>query len=122
MPDSGRSREPKGVYPFYGRVPARPATATGLRWSTDESDGDEGESPRSQTALQDAWKPLQSLWDELTREVAQERDRLQHAVLLAGRSFIHDIVRLAGQSLVDQLSRSIGPGVSSQGYRRTPYE
>ncbi|HTL61814.1 MAG TPA: hypothetical protein VL261_09225 [Nitrospira sp.] len=120
MPESGRSREPKGVYPFYGREHPRPPTATSLRWSADESD--EKETPRSQTALKDAWKPLQSLWDELAHEVSQERDRLQHAALHAGRSFIHDIVRLAGQSLVDRLSRSIGPGVSSQAYRRAPYE
>ena len=122
MPESGRSREPEGVYPFYGREHARPTIAASLRWSADESDGDEMDSPRSRTALKDAWKPLQSLWDELAQEVAQERDRLQHTVFLAGRSFVHDIVRLAGQSLVDQLSRSIGPGVSSQGYRRAPYE
>jgi ElaB/YqjD/DUF883 family membrane-anchored ribosome-binding protein len=122
MPESGRSREPKGVYPFYGREHARPTTATGLRWTADESDSEEVKPSPSQTSLKDAWKPLQSLWDELAQEVAQERDRLQHTAFLAGRSFIHDIVRLAGRSLVDQLSRSIGPGVSSQGYRRAPYE
>lgn len=122
MPESGGSREPEGVYPFYGRRRARPTTATSLRWSADESDADEVEGPRSHTALKDAWKPLQALWDELGQEVARERDRLQHTALVAGRSFIHDIVRLAGQSLVDQLSRSISPGVSSQGYRRATYE
>ena len=67
-------------------------------------------------------KPLRTLWDELRVEVTQERDRLQSAVLHAGRAFIQDLVRIAGQSLLDQLSRSGGSRDSRQGQRPIRYE
>ena len=115
MPEDGRSHEPRGVYPFYGREEARPSRSR-------RSPGDvEQDHPRSENALSEVWKPLQSLWDELKEEAGQERDRLQHTVLLAGRSFIQDLVRIAGQSLLDQLSRSSGSEISRQGQRRAPY-
>jgi ElaB/YqjD/DUF883 family membrane-anchored ribosome-binding protein len=117
MPEDGRSHEPSGVYPFYGREEAR---SYRRRWSGDDSD-DEPVSAGSE-ALSDLWKPFRSLWDELAQEVLQERDRLQDTVLQAGRVFIQDIVHLAGQSLLDQFGRSNGPTASRQGPRRTPYE
>ena len=66
-------------------------------------------------------QPLQSLWDELRAEVIQERDRLQNAVLQTGSTFIHDLIRITGQSLLDQLTRS-GSRDSRQGQRRIRYE
>lgn len=116
MPEDGRSHEERGVYPFYGRE--TPRTSGARRWSEDELH----ELRRSQTALSEVWKPFKGLWDDVTREVAQERDRLQYAVLQAGHSFIQDVVRIAGQSLIDQLSRSGRSGESRQGQRRTGYE
>ena len=115
MPEDGRSNEPRGVYPFYGREEARPFRRR------QGSAGTEAEHPPSQSALSEVWKPLLSIWDEFKEEAGQERDRLQHAVLLAGRSFIQDLVRIAGQSLLDQFSRSSGSGISRQEHRRSPY-
>jgi ElaB/YqjD/DUF883 family membrane-anchored ribosome-binding protein len=112
MPEDGRSNEPRGIYPFYGRERGRPYAG---RARFDDS----SEDAQSQSEM---WKPVRLLWDELTGEVAQERDRLQNAVLQAGRSFIHDIVRMAGQSLLDQLSRSGGSGARRLEERRTRYE
>ena len=96
MPEDGQSHEPSGVYPFYGREEAR--SSAGRRRF------DSSERQRSDTALSEMWEPLRALWGDLTTEVAQERDRLQDAVLHAGRSFIQDLVRTAGQSLLDQLT------------------
>ena len=115
MPEDGRSHEPPGVYPYYGREEARPLRSR--RWSGDTAP----KLPQPQSALAELWQPLQSLWDELKEEAGQERDRLQNTVLLAGRSFIQDLVRIAGHSLLDQLGRSSGPEISRQGQRRTPY-
>ena len=114
MPEDGRSDEPSGVYPFYGREKPQPYAAT--RRLPKESE----RVPA--TALTSGFlKPWQDLWDELTSDVIQERARLQQAVLQAGRSFIHDVVRMAGQSLLDQLSRTAGPGERRQTQCRTPY-
>jgi hypothetical protein len=116
MPEDGSSHEPRGVYPFYGREEARPYA--GWRRFDDSSDG-RGSDAETSAML----KPLRTLWGDLTAEVAQERDRLQDAVLHAGRTFIQDVVRMAGQSLVDQFSRSGGPRAArrpTQG--RVPYE
>lgn len=113
MPEDGRSHEEGGVYPFYGRE--KPRTSGARRWSGDEV-------RRSETALSEAWKPLRGLWDDLTKEVAQERDRVQNAVLHAGHSFIQDVVRIAGQSLIDQLIRSGRSEEFRQGQRRTGHE
>lgn len=101
MPEDGRSHEPKGVYPFYGHERARPYPS----------------QPPSEM-----WKPVRALWDDLTGEVAQERERLQNAVLHAGRAFVHDIVRMAGQSLLDQLSPSGGSGARRLDDRRARSE
>ena len=110
MPEDGQSHEPSGVYPFYGREEARPYA--GRRRFDDSSER------RRSAAMSEMWKPLQALWGDLTAEVAQERDRLQEAVLHAGHAFIQDVVRMAGQSLLDQLSRSGGPGAARRSERR----
>jgi hypothetical protein len=111
MPEDGQSHQRRGVYPFYGREEPRPYAGRG--GSKDRSD-----RPQSQAGILDAWKPLRTLWDDLIGEVQQERDRLQNAVLYAGRSFIQDIVSIAGQSLIDQLTQRGGQRVSRQGQRR----
>jgi ElaB/YqjD/DUF883 family membrane-anchored ribosome-binding protein len=110
MPEDGQSHEPSGVYPFYGREEARP-------YAGRRRFGDSSERRRS-AAISEMWKPLRGLWGDLTAQVAQERDRLQQAVLHAGQAFIQDVVRMAGQSLLDQLSRSGGPGAARRSERR----
>lgn len=110
MPEDGQSHEPSGVYPFYGREEAR--SYAGRRRF-----GDSPERRRSD-ARSEVWKPLRALWGDLTAEFVQERDRLQEAVLHAGHAFIQDVVRVAGQSLLDQLSRSGGPGAARRSERR----
>jgi ElaB/YqjD/DUF883 family membrane-anchored ribosome-binding protein len=115
MPEDGRSHEPPGVYPYYGREEARP-----LRSRRRSGDAEAG-PPQPQGALAELWKPLQTLWDELKEEAGQERERIQNTMLLAGRSFIQDLMRIAGQSLLDQLGRSTGSEISRQGQRRPPY-
>ena len=112
MPEDGQSREPRGVYPFYGREEAQPRAGHREFVETRER--------RSEAETSDLWKPFRSLWDDLTAEVVQERDRLQDAALLAGRSFIQDVVRMAGQSLLDQLSRSGGPEAAGRSAQRRP--
>jgi ElaB/YqjD/DUF883 family membrane-anchored ribosome-binding protein len=113
MPEDERSREPRGVYPFYGREQARPRPGR-------PQSGDPVGRRRSEAETSNMWKPFQALWDDLTGEVVQERDRLQNAVLHAGRSFIQDVVRIAGESLLDQLSRSGGPGAACRPAQRRP--
>jgi ElaB/YqjD/DUF883 family membrane-anchored ribosome-binding protein len=113
MPEDGRAREPRGVYPFYGREPARGRPGRRERF-------DFLERRPSGAETSDMWRPLRELWDGVTAEVAQERDRLQSAALHAGRSFIQDLVRLAGQSLFDQLSRSDGSGAACRPAQRRP--
>ena len=115
MPEDGRSREPRGVYPFYGREHTQP-----LRSRRPSGDAGAEQQP-AEGMLSEVSKPLLSLWDELKEEASQERDRLEKTVLLAGRSFIQDLVRIAGQSLLDQFTRSSGSGISRQQERRTPY-
>jgi ElaB/YqjD/DUF883 family membrane-anchored ribosome-binding protein len=110
MPEDGESREPRGVYPFYGHEATQP-------YASRRRLGEPWEGPRSHAAIpamSEVWKPLRTLWDDLTAEVAQERERLQNTVLHAGRSFIQDVVRIAAQSLLDQLSRSGGSGARSR--------
>jgi hypothetical protein len=115
MPDDGRSHEASGVYPFYGREESRPRTS---RFHFD--DRPERSAPENaKIGLSEILKPLWSLWNELRVEVAQERHRLQNTVLHTGRSFIQDLVRIAGQSLLDQLTRSGEPRDSRQGQRPT---
>ena len=101
------SREPSGVYPFYGREHAR-AEAGGRRLAG------RADYPESTAAGAAMWKPMREVWQELSTEFAQERDRLQQAALLAGRSILQDLVRIAGQSLIDQLSRPAGSGTSGR--------
>ena len=113
MPEDGTSHEPSGVYPFYGHE--EPRSHGRRRWLS-------AESPRPQGALAEVWKPLQSLWEELATGFNQERDRLRNTALYVGRSFIQDIVRIAGESLLDQLNRPVGSRVSRQGQSRTSYE
>jgi hypothetical protein len=111
MPERGRSDLPSGVYPFYGRE--APRRIEGSR---------RPQESRSGGSMAELWGPLRDMWSELTDELAQERSRLQNTALHAGRSFIHDIVRVAGQSLLDQLSRPGRKAEDVPGRRRTFYE
>ena len=99
MPSQGAEPLPSGVYPFYSshqnpsssnRMSDRPATP----------EGGERNQPGDSRALDQ----FDELWDELTGELTRERQRLQGAVLQVGRSFILDLVRIAGQTLLDQLA------------------
>jgi ElaB/YqjD/DUF883 family membrane-anchored ribosome-binding protein len=113
MPEDGRPHEPSGVYPFYGREDARPH---------ESRPANESEGTKRETGFSEVWKPLWSLWNDVLEEVLQERDRVQRSVLHAGRSFIHDLVRMAGQSLIDQLNRPGASGISRQRRGRTSTE
>ena len=105
----GERELPSGVYPFYGRE--KPRTVR--------------EAPRSEfnvkddanARMSDLWRPLRGLWNEVAGELAAERDRLQQAAIYAGRSFIHDAVRVFGELLLDQLNRA-GSSLQHQGRRR----
>lgn len=108
MPERGQSDLPSGVYPFYGREAPRRAEG-GRRPQGSRSDG----------AMAELWRPLRDMWNELTDELAQERSRLQNTALHAGRVFIQDVVRIAGQSLLDQLSRPNRKAEHVSGERRT---
>jgi ElaB/YqjD/DUF883 family membrane-anchored ribosome-binding protein len=114
-PEKSRADLPSGVYPFYGREAPRAETRPRRRQM---ADGDQG----SETRLSELWKPLRSFWDEVTDELAQERSRLINTAFHTGRSFMQDIIRIAGQSLLDQLSRPGGTAAYRSGQRRTRYE
>jgi ElaB/YqjD/DUF883 family membrane-anchored ribosome-binding protein len=115
MPEDGQSHEPRGVYPYYGREEA-PPRATRFRFD------DRLERETARAVVPEILKPVQALWNDLKAEVLHERDRLQNTVLHTGRSFIQDLVRIAGQSLLDQLSRSGGSSEPRQAQRPTRYE
>jgi hypothetical protein len=114
MPENGEADVPRGVYPFYGReqLPSE-ARANRPRIEADS---------RSSTRMSDVMRPLRTAWDELIGELAHERHRLQETALYAGRCFIQDIVRIAGQSILDQLSQAGGSASQSDGHRRSRYE
>jgi hypothetical protein len=114
-PERGSPDLPSGVYPFYGREPAR--SNKGARRAPRIEDGS-----RARGTTSEILKPLRTFWDELADEWAQERNRLLNTALQTGRSFIQDVVRIAGQSLLDQLSRPGGTAEYRQGQRRTRYE
>ena len=106
MPSPGHEQTdvPRGVYPFY----------TGQEQLTAPRSFDLSDRPRRRTQpshrstgrTSDVWRPLLSLWEELAGELTQERLRLQGAVMVAGRSFVRDVARIAGQALLDQLNRA----------------
>jgi hypothetical protein len=108
-PEHEQTDVSRGVYPFYSgqeQLPAPRSFGPSARPRRRTQP-----SPRSRGWTADVWRPLCSLWEELAGELTQERLRLQGAVLIAGRSFVRDIVRIAGQALLDQLQR---PGSMSQ--------
>jgi len=108
MPERGQPDLPSGVYPFYGREAPRRAEG-----------GHSREGARSNPPMAELWRPLHDMWNELTQELAQERSRLQNTALHAGRLFLQDLVRIAGQSLLDQLSRPSRKAEHVAGGRRT---
>src|SRR5262249_60820942 len=59
MPDDGRSHEPRGVYPFYGREQARPRIGRRKRVDSLERRRREAERPGMR-------EPFRELRDELT--------------------------------------------------------
>jgi ElaB/YqjD/DUF883 family membrane-anchored ribosome-binding protein len=108
MPERGQSDLPSGVHPFYGREAPR------------RSEGSRNpDASRSDRPMAGLLGPLRDMWNELTDELAQERSRLQNTALHAGRLFIQDVVRIAGQSLLDQLSRPGRKVEHMSGERRT---
>jgi hypothetical protein len=105
MPSQERrqTKVPRGVYPFYTDQEQLPPSRSFGR--SERRHKRIPESRRQTGWISDVWRPLFSLWDELAGELTQERMRLQGAALHAGRSFIRDVARIAGQSLLDQLNR-----------------
>jgi ElaB/YqjD/DUF883 family membrane-anchored ribosome-binding protein len=106
MPSSerGQAEIPSGVYPFYSAQEGQPSRRRSIRFERPRRPMEDGRPSLGRIA--DVWSPLFALWGELADELTQERTRLQRAVLHAGRSFIHDVARIAGQSLLDQLDPS----------------
>jgi len=100
-PERGQAEIPSGVYPFYSAQEGQPSRRRSGRFERPRRPAEDGR--RSIGRIADVWSPL---WGELADELTQERTRLQRAVLHAGRSFIHDVARIAGQSLLDQLDPS----------------
>lgn len=103
MPSSERGQAgiPSGVYPFYSTQEGQPSRRRSVRFEQPRRPMEDGRRSLGR------WSPLFAfLWGELADELTQERTRLQRAVLHAGRSFIHDVARIAGQSLLDQLDPS----------------
>jgi hypothetical protein len=104
MPSEDRSEEnvPSGVYPFY--------IAGQEEHPTRRESGRSGPQKRIERRIPatgwvtDVWRLFFPLWGELGGELTQERSRLQQAALHAGRSFVRDVARIVGQSLLDQLS------------------
>lgn len=103
-PERGQAEIPSGVYPFYSTQGGPPSRLRSVRFERPRRPMEDGR--RSIGWIADVWSPLFALWGELADELTQERTRLQRAVLYAGRSFIHDVARIAGQSLLDQLDTS----------------
>ena len=97
-PERGQAEIPSGVYPFYSAQEGQPSPR---RYGRSEL-----RRPMEDGRRSTGRSPLFDVWDELVDELTQERRRLQRAVLHAGRSFIHDVARIAGQSLLDQLDPS----------------
>lgn len=96
-PERGQAEIPSGVYPFYSAQGGPPSRRRSVRFERPRRPMEDGRRSIG-------W--IAALWGELADELTQERTRLQRAVLYAGRSFIHDVVRIAGQSLLDQLDTS----------------
>jgi hypothetical protein len=71
--------------------------------------------------MSDVWKPFRDLWQELGDDLARERSRLQNAALHTGRAFLQDVVRIAGESLLDQISR-LGRTAGDSRKRLTRFE
>jgi len=102
-PERGQAEIPSGVYPYYSAQEGQPSRR---RHGRSEPRRPVEDGRRSRGRIAEVWNPLFVLWGELADELTQERMRLQRAVLHAGRSFIHDVARIAGQSLLDQLDPS----------------
>jgi len=105
MPSHGNGQPHGGVYPFY------PGSSEQVRETRDE-----GGSAADRAF--DVLKPMASLWNDLTQEFTQERDRIQQAALQTGKAFVRDVGRIVVQSLVDSLSRPGAP--RSSGARPMP--
>ncbi len=74
-----------------------------------------GTSPGAENGLCATWNQLGAAWQELTGEFARERALLQDTALHIGRSFVRDLARIIGQTLIQQLS-----GPSRSGRRSRP--
>jgi hypothetical protein len=92
MPDEPvRHRE--GVYPFY-KEDTRATEPTGS--------SQEVRQKRGGSLLESA----SSLWRDLTEEFGKEGERLQKAALMTGRSFTHDLAKIALRSLIDAFNQA----------------
>jgi hypothetical protein len=87
MPDEPvRHRE--GVYPFYKEDPQRATEPIGSSQEFRQKQG--------RRLLQSA----SSLLRDITEEFGKEGERLQKAALMTGRSFTHDLAKIAMRSLI----------------------
>jgi hypothetical protein len=97
--DEGREQEP-GVYAYYPpqeQAAHRAGNGRGPRGG------------RSFLEASDALTRASSVWDELTGQLARERERVMAAALETGRTFVQDLAHIVAQSLIDaMLERSPG--------------
>lgn len=96
MPEDGHAQHRKGVYPFY-KEDARPTEPTGTSQ----------EFRREQRGS--VFEPVSSLWNDVKDEFGKEGERLQKAAIMTGRSFAHDLVRIAVRSLIDAVAQAVPP-------------
>jgi len=96
-PEPGRPPA-EGVYPYYPEGSAASA-------NPDEGNGHRRGRIAKLLGSSQAMEQVSSLWDDMARQVVQERDRLVEAVVQAGRTFLQDVIHLAAQSAIDAVAR-----------------
>lgn len=93
--EEAQAREP-GVYPYY------PSSEETARRS---ANGDGSRGRGSLLGSLDSFDRVSSVWEELTGQLAQERERIVAAALETGRTFVQDMGHILAQSLIDAVLR-----------------
>jgi ElaB/YqjD/DUF883 family membrane-anchored ribosome-binding protein len=93
MPEDRPARRREGVYPFYKENVRR-----------DQSTGSRQEEKKGSVL-----EPVSLLWKDITEEFGKEGERLQKAAVMTGRSFAHDLVRIAVRILINAFDQALPP-------------
>lgn len=99
MSEEGGEERPRGVYPFYPSQ--RDLPAQDVKQDAKRASGRRHHMLDQPQLL----RQIASLWEDLTGQLVDERERIMAAALHTGRSFIQDLAHLLVQSLVDGLAR-----------------